>query len=307
MRSCLAAFALVFSPALYAAEIALDATPVGKDVYVVVGALGGQTYENHGLNNNLGFVVTSAGVVVINTGPGTHVAEALHDVIRRTTTKPVKWVVNVNSQNHYWHGNDYFRRQGATIYAQREAVRVMREMGPSQLASNRELLKEKAANTQLAYPDALVDEREVLRLGGTEVHLLHFGPAHTPGDLVVWLPQKRVAFAGDLVYTDRLLAVIAIGNTGSWVTALDRLFALDPAVIVPGHGRPTDVAGAGRATRDYLVHLREEVTKAIDAGETLQDTVDRVDQSRFRHLANFDLLARRNINQIYLELEREAF
>ena len=295
------------SVAVHAQDLALQPVQVAPNVYAVVGDLSGQTYENDGLNNNLGFVVSDAGVLVINTGPSARVARALHAAIRKITAQPVKWVVNVNSQNHYWHGNGYFKSQGATILASKEAERVMREMGAQQLAANKALLKEKADGTVLTYPTELTADKRELKLGKTSVQLLHFGPAHTPGDLVVWLPQQKILFAGDIVYTERLLAVLPIGNSANWVQAFDKLVALNPKTIVPGHGRPTTIEVARRDTRDYLSFLRAEAKRILDAGGSLQDAVEKVDQSRFRSLVNFDLLALRNMNQVFQEVERDAF
>ena len=295
------------SVAVQAQDLTLQPVQVAPNVYAVVGDLAGQTYENDGLNNNLGFVVSDTGVLVINTGPSERVARALHTAIRKITAQPVKWVVNVNSQNHYWHGNGYFKSQGATILASKEAERVMREMGAQQLAANKDLLKEKADGTMLTYPTELTADKRELKLGKTSVQLLHFGPAHTPGDLIVWLPQQRILFSGDIVYTERLLAVIPIGNTANWEQAFDKLVALNPKTIVPGHGRPTTIEVARRDTRDYLSFLRAEAKRILDAGGSLQDAVEKVDQSRFRSLVNFDLLALRNMNQVFQEVERDAF
>jgi glyoxylase-like metal-dependent hydrolase (beta-lactamase superfamily II) len=295
------------SVAVQAQDLTLQPVQVAPNAYAVVGDLAGQTYENDGLNNNLGFVVSDAGVLVINTGPSARVARALHAAIRKITAQPVKWVVNVNSQNHYWHGNGYFKSQGATILASKEAERVMREMGAQQLAANKDLLKEKADGTVLTYPTKLTADQREMKLGKTVVQLLHFGPAHTPGDLVVWLPQQKILFTGDIVYTERLLAVIPIGNTANWLQAFDKLVALSPKTIVPGHGRPTTIEVARRDTRDYLSFLRTEAKRILDAGGSLQDAVEKVDQSRFRSLVNFDLLALRNMNQVFQEVERDAF
>jgi len=295
------------SVAVQAQDLSLQPVQVAPNVYAVVGDLAGQTYENDGLNNNLGFVVSDAGVLVINTGPSARVARALHAAIRKITAQPVKWVVNVNSQNHYWLGNAYFKSQGATMLASNEAERVMREMGAQQLAANKDLLKEKADGTVLTYPTELTADKRELKLGKATVQLLHFGTAHTPGDLVVWLPQQRILFAGDIVYTERLLAVIPISNSANWVQAFDKLVALNPKTIVPGHGQPTTIEVARRDTRDYLSFVRAEAKRILDAGGSLQDAVEKVDQSHFRSLVNFELLALRNINQVFQEVERDAF
>ncbi len=290
-----------------AAELTLTPIRIAPDVYAVIGDLGGQTYKNEGLNNNLGFIVTGDGVLVINSGPSTRVAKALHAAIKKITSQPVKWAVNVNSQNHQWLGNGYFKSIGTVILAHKEADRLMRDAGETQIAANKTLLKEKAAGTTLTYPDELVDDKREMKLGNTVVQLLHFGQAHTPGDIVVRLPQQRVVFAGDIVYTERMLVVLPISHSGSWVQAFDKLAQLDPKTIIPGHGHPTNLERARKETRDYLFYLREAVGKSLDRGDTLQDAVDKIDQSGFKHLANFDQLARRNANQVYLEMEKEAF
>lgn len=307
MRARSALLSLLWIAPLSAAELDLKPVKVADGVYAVVGDLGGQTYENDGLNSNLGFLVSPQGVLVVNTGPSVRVAKALHAAIRTITPRPVKWVVNVNSQNHYWHGNGYFKTLGAVIYAQRGADQVMRESAAQQFEANRTLLKDKTAGTAPVFADRLVNSREDIDLGGVKIELKHFGPAHTPGDLAVWLPKPGVMFSGDIVYTERLLAVIPIGNTGNWLKAFEALAAHKPGVIVPGHGHPTDLARAERETRDYLAYLRTEAKKAIDAAESPDEFAKRVDQSRFATLANFSELATRNANRIYLEIEKESF
>jgi len=306
-RALLALLPFLVPPFASAADLTLYPVKVAEGVYAVIGDLGGQTYENDGLNANLGFVAGGNGVLVINTGPTTRVATALHRAIRDVTDKPVRWVVNTNSQNHYWLGNAYFQKQGAQIYANREAVRVMRELGPGQLEDNRNRLKERAADTSLAFPANEIDSSGRIVLGGQNAELRHYGPAHTPGDLVVWLPESGVLFSGDIGYVDRMLAVIPISSTAGWVEAFDAAMALSPRIIVPGHGRPTDAAKLKRETRDYLSLLREGARKAVEDGTDLNDFVSKLDQSRFKHLANFDELARRNANIAFVEMMKEAF
>ncbi|MBI3777841.1 MAG: MBL fold metallo-hydrolase [Gammaproteobacteria bacterium] len=290
-----------------AAELTLHPVKIAPDVYAIIGDLGAQTYENEGLNSNLGFVVTGDGVLVINTGPGTRIARALHAAIGKITSQPVKWVVNVNSQNHYWLGNGYFKSLGAAIVAHKEADRIMREVGNMQLTSNQRLLKEKADGTTLTYPSELLDDKREIKLGKTVVQLLHFGQAHTPGDIVVWLPQQKIAFTGDIVYTERMLVVLPISHSGNWIQSFDKLAKLYPKIIVPGHGHPADMMTARKDTRDYLAYLRAEIRKSLDKGEMQYDAEERIDQSGFSYLVNFELLARRNAGQIYLEMEKDAF
>lgn len=306
MRYWLLVLSLLAVPAA-AAELTLKPVRVADDVYAVIGNLGNQTYENDGLNANLGFVVGKNGVLVINSGPTRRVAEALHRAIRAATGQPVKWVINVNSQNHYWHGNDYFRKQGATVHAHAEAIRLMHEQGLGQLESNRTTLKEKAAGTQLAPADKELQHGQSIDLGGIAAEIHFYGNAHTPGDIAVWLPARQLLFGGDLMFTERMLAVLPIGSTRGWLEAFDKVAALPAQTVVPGHGRPGSLATARADTRDYLAFLRTEAKRVQDTGGSILEAVEKVDQSRFKRLANYSLLAGRNMSRVYLEIEQESF
>ena len=165
-KSILFALCLLWANHLFAAELILKPVQVYQNVYAVIGDLGGQTYENEGLNANLGFVVTTEGVLVINSGSSARVAKALHDAIRKVTSKPVMQVINVNSQSHYWLGNSYFQALNIPVIAHTEAKRLMLEMGETQLASLKNTLKDKAEGTKLAYPAELVKDKSEIKLAG---------------------------------------------------------------------------------------------------------------------------------------------
>jgi len=302
--------ALILAVVATAATAApLEVTPVriSDRVYAIFGDLGNGSYANEGLNANLGFVVGDESVLVINTGPSYRYAQAFHRAIQAITKKPVKYAVNLNAQRYYWHGNDYFRNQGAKIYAETGAIQFMRQEGAAQLAASQALLKEKADGTRLAVADQEIHDSGSIDLGNLKVEFRYYGNAHTPGDVIAWIPSLKTIFAGDIAFNQRMLAVLPTGNTGNWLKAFDSIAKLNPAILIPGHGRLTDPKRSRADTRAYLDYLRIEAKKIFDNGGSLQDAVDRVDQSRFRRLANFDLLAGRNMNIVFQEIERESF
>lgn len=288
-----------------AQPLVLQPTQVSPGVYVVVADLGPPSHANEGLNANLGFVVGRDGVGVVDSGPSVRVAEALHAAIRRVTALPIRWVVNTNSQPNRWLGNAYFRGLGIPLWAHPAAVEVMRQAGSQQLDAARRTLGERAAGTTLALPEPLSAGR--LDLAGERIEARHFGTAHTPGDVVVWMPARQVAFAGDIAYTDRLPAVLPVGSSKHWITAFDRLAALQPHVLIPGHGAVRPLATARHHTRDYLQHVRNALRAAAEASQPFDDALTHVDAGDYATLANFQLLWRPNAFQIYVELEREAF
>lgn len=285
--------------------VTLSAQPVEKNVYAIIGDTGMRTYKNEGMNANSGFVVTSEGVLVIDSGPTWQVAKEIHRVIKKVTRQPVKFVVNTGGQDHRWLGNEYFKHIGAEIIAARPALADMQERGNMQLQGLRQAIRKKAAGTRPVYPGRFFDKSETLRLGGLDIQLLYYHGGHTPGDSVVWLPQQNVLFAGDLVYVDRLLGVLPFSRTRDWLDSFAEMEKLEPKTIVPGHGQVCDLARARRDTKDYLALLRGHMKQALDQGEDLQTAIASLDQSAFRHLQHFELLSGANASRTYLEMESE--
>jgi glyoxylase-like metal-dependent hydrolase (beta-lactamase superfamily II) len=279
---------------------------VADHVYAHVGDIGARTVANEGLNANLGLVVTPAGAVLIDSGATFRSARDIHEAIRRVTPQPVRWVINTGGQDHRWLGNGYFKAQGVELIAHAAAVADMRSRGGDQRAALRALLGSAADDTVPTLPTRLLTTPDArLELGGTVFEFRHRGGGHTPGDLVVWLPQSQVAFAGDIVYVDRLLAVLPVSSTRAWLEAFAALESLAPRRIVPGHGQVTDLATARRQTRDYLQALRAHLRRAVEQVADISDAVKSFDLGPFRHLANAAELHPGNASRTYLEIERE--
>lgn len=288
-----------------AQALTLAPREVAPGVYAFIGDTGMRTYQNEGMNANSGFIVTSEGVVVIDSGPSWRVAKEIHRVIRTVTRQPVKIVVNTGGQDHRWLGNGYFKSIGAEIIAARPALADMQARGEMQLAGLRQTLRKKMAGTRPVYPDRFFDQSETLRLGGQEIQLLYFRGGHTPGDSVVWLPKLGILFSGDLVYVDRLLGVLPFSSASDWLASFDAMEKLKPRIIVPGHGQICDLDRARRDTGDYLRLLITHMKLAVDKLTSLQEAIDSLDQGAFSHLANFDLLKGGNANRVYLEMESQ--
>mgnify|MGYP000960661051 CR=1 FL=1 len=279
---------------------------VADNVYAHVGDLSARSVANEGLNANLGLVVTAAGAVLIDSGATFSSARDIHAAVRRVTSQPVRWVINTGGQDHRWLGNGYFEAQGAELIAHATAVPDMRSRGGDQLAALRLLLGDAAEGTVPTLPKRLVEGGDArLELGGTVFEFRHRGGGHTPGDMMVWLPQAQVAFAGDIVYVDRLLAVLPVSSTRAWLEAFAALETLAPRRIVPGHGQVTDLATARRQTHDYLQALRAHLRRAVEQGVDISDAVKSFDLGPFARLANAAELHPGNASRTYLEIERE--
>ena len=305
-RRAMVLAALCAGPWPAAQALELDFRLVVPGVYAHIGELGGRSYENEGLNANLGLVVTSAGALLIDSGASAQSARKIHDAVRAITTQPLRWVINTGGQDHRWLGNGYFQSQGVQVIAHASARADMMSRGGDQLEALRPVLKEKFEGTRPSLPDRSIDQPDArLDLGATRIELRHRGGGHTPGDMMVWLPQANVLFSGDIVYVQRLLSVLPISNTKAWLASFRLIEELGPSAIVPGHGRVTTLAEAQADTRDYLLALRGQMKKAVDEGMDPSAAVKSMDASRFMRLHNAAELHPGNASRTYLEIERE--
>jgi len=273
-------------------------------VWSAIGATAPPTYENSGHNNNLSFIITPDGVVVVNAGACYLLAKALHEEIRRITDQPVKYVILENGQGHAALGSNYWQEQGVPVIAHVDAAAEIEEGAYALLTSMKGYNRDKAEGTEVVLPDITFEEEYVIELGGMRIEALYLGPGHSPGDIQVWLPGQKLVISGDMAFHQRLLPIFSNTDTKAWLETYERFLALEPEVVVPGHGVPTDIDEVTKYTKDYLVFLRGEVQKLLDDGGTL-DQAYKIDQSAYSNLDTFDELAARNAGIVFEAMEFE--
>lgn len=274
-------------------------------VYSAIGATAPPTYENAGHNNNLSFIVTEAGVVVINAGASNRLAAALHDEIKAVTSEPVVLVINENGQGHAMLGNGYWRDLGVDVLAHEDAVTETTENGDFILQNMQRYNRDRAEGSRVEHANLTFQDTYDISLGGVEIKVLHLGPAHDPGDVQVWIPQWGIMIAGDIAFHERMPPIFEHTCTSCWIETWEqRLEPLAPTYVIPGHGHPTNLAQVRRYTRDYLVDIRAKIAAHIEDGGDLAGAYY-IDQSNWAHLDTFDELATKNAGRVYEEMEWE--
>lgn len=302
--ACVASLSLLAALPARAVEVRFE--KVVEGVYAFIGETGPRTESNEGLNANLGLVLTAEGAVLIDSGATFQGARQVHEAIRRVTPLPVRWVINTGGQDHRWLGNGYFLAQGAEVLAHAAGQADMASRGGEQLAALKQVMGPKADGTVPTFPSRWLQGPDAsLALGGVRFEFKHRGGAHTPGEMLVWLPQQRVLFSGDVVYVDRMLGVLPVSNTRTWLDTFAEIERLAPERIVPGHGRVSDLARARADTRDYLAALRAHMKRAVDEGLDIGTAIKGFDTQPYQRLANSAELLPGNASRVYLEMERE--
>ncbi|MBN2647888.1 MAG: MBL fold metallo-hydrolase [Thiotrichales bacterium] len=280
---------------------------VMEGVYTVVGSLIWHTPENYGLNNNLSWVEFADGVFVFNAGPNPAVAYSFHQIIKQHTDKPVKWVAVENSQGHAYLGASYWVDIGVkNFYSQSRANQDFNNGFEQIKASWSRRVGENLTHSARNVSDKFTefDDKLVIDVGGGEtIELLTFGPGHTPGSTLAYIPSRNLLFTGDVAYNHRSLAFFPYTHTGHWIDTFKAMKAAMPidVFVIPGHGAPTDMAKITEDTLGYLEYLHRAVKEKIAQGGKEPD-MGSIDQSAYKHRPVFEQTHQQNAVHIYKEL-----
>ncbi len=311
-RFLLALFCFAFLPTACAdttnVTVPMQAVQLGPHSYFVQGLAGAASSENQGFMSNAGFVVTKDGVVVFDALASPPLAKKLLGLIRQITRQPIRRVIVSHYHADHFYGLQVFKAEGAEIWAHRLAEGATRtEDAALRLAQRKEVLFPWVDdNTRLIEPDRFVEGDMDFELGGVQFALRHVGPAHSREDLAMLVKQDRVLYAGDLVFRGRV-PFVGDADSRAWIASLDKLLALDPGVLVPGHGEPSRTPRDDLAfTRDYLKYLREQMAQAARQLVPFEEAYEAVDWSRYRYLPAFEEANRANAYNQYLRLEQEG-
>lgn len=314
MRTLLALIFLLFSLQATAASyppvsVKVRAEQVAEHSYYIPGLSGAASLENEGFMSNAGFVVTKAGVVVFDTLGSPSLAWEMLQRIREVTSAPIKLVIVSHYHADHYYGIQVFKDEDAEIWAHESGRHVVgADDWRLRLEQRKELLGRwiNDSTQRFPAPDHWLSGDTDVELGGLHFRIRHVGPAHSPEDLVMFVEEDGVLFAGDLIFKGR---VPFIGDADSklWLKALDKLIALQPKVLVPGHGGASDdPMGDLTLTRDYLKYVREQMGRAVENLLPFEEAYATTDWSRYEYMPAFREANRRNAFNTYILMERES-
>ncbi len=253
--------------------VANEPTEIAEGIYVI-------SDGRVPLVPNIGIVVGSRGVLVVDTGMGPRNGETVRRHAEALADGRPLFLTLTHFHPEHGYGAQAFA-QGATIIYNREQHEEFRDKGALYVDMFRTFGPEVAAQlegVELVQPHVVYDGAADLDLGDKRVQLRTWGLAHTRGDQVVFLPEQRVLFTGDLV-ENRLFAIFpyfppddADVDGDRWIDVLAQMEALAPSVVVPGHGEVGD-ASLITSVREYLAQLRAETKRLAGEGKSADEVI----------------------------------
>ena len=288
-----------------AVSVPMKAIKVGQHSYYVQGLPGAASSENQGFMSNAGFVVTRDGVVVFDALATPPLAKKLVSLIKQITKQPVKLVIVSHYHADHYYGLEVFKALGAKIWAHQNVKGVIGTDAAQQRFKQRKeaLFPWVDDNTKLLEPDRYLTGNSHFDMGGLHFVLSYVGPAHSNEDLVMLVKQDGVLYAGDLVFLGRI-PFVGDADAATWSRALDKLLAMKPKVLVPGHGPASTKPAADLVfTRNYLNYLRSSMSKAANDLVPFEEAYAKTDWTRYRKVPAFNEANRANAYNQYLRLE----
>ena len=188
--------------------------------------------------------------------------------LKKTTSKPVRFVLDTHYHADHSYGNGVFAEQGATIVSSDDTATDSRTRNTPAWEKNSDTGEFDLKQYRLVHPQLTFHDKLVIEDGERRLELLRVGPAHTRGDVVAWLPKERILFTGDICTTRAQNNLSDPGmDPEGWVRVLGQLAQMNPAVVVPGHGVQGTV-DALLGQQAYLSTVIQQVKAGIAGGAT---------------------------------------
>ncbi|MEP6874022.1 MAG: quinoprotein relay system zinc metallohydrolase 2 [Burkholderiales bacterium] len=282
----------------------LAVTEVAPGVYVHAGAVEDWLPGNGGDVANLGFVVGSRCVAVIDTGGTPQLGLRWRAAIERTTRLPICFVIDTHAHPDHVLGNAAFAGPDTRFVASAKFNAAMSAREPYFLRALARDFGISVAHEAMVYPTVAVDGMREFDLGDRVLVAQTWPTAHTDNDLTVYDRRTRTLFASDLLFVQHIPVVD--GSLRGWLATLPQLARIEAALIVPGHG-PTLRGGpdAWKPQQEYLETLRRETRAALKSGKTLSQAVDSVGVPATSPWQLAERFHRRNVTAAFAELEWE--
>ncbi len=237
----------------------------------------GLFFQYHHEESNNAWLVTNDGVLVIDSRQHPRRGEELLAAIRKTTDKPVRWLVNTHAHGDHYFGNPVFKREGATIIAHRDTAGMMQHHFPLEMKRRQGYFKQRQFDPEavkLVLPDVTFDSMLTLNLGGRTVELLYLGAGQNPGDTFVRFPQERVLFAGGPFSKNSWPNPSFTPSMSGWVGILHKIAAMEVDVYLGGHGdigARADVLQEAKMLGDFDRGMRDAVAKGMSREEIIKN------------------------------------
>jgi len=278
---------------------------INDRVYALLGPVGVPSPQNEGYMVNSVLVIGDSGAVLVDTGFTHAIGRHLRQAVARITDKPVTHVINTHHHGDHHLGNSAFPEAEVISSEKARELVINTEAESIDLVENLTGMSFPDTHAVPAQRTVAAETRAEVQLAGVNMVLWVPPGSHTPGDMMVLLPDDRVLIAGDILINERM-PNFRDAHVKSWIGTLKEIGEADVDVIVPGHGAlmtPEDAAAMHRR----MAALYAGVEQGYNEGLQPFEIRERLDLSEWQGLLHFEDMMGGNLSRTYLEVEAENF
>ena len=274
---------------------------VSENIWCFFGKTEVPSKENGGFMANSCYIKAKDSYILIDTGANYNFAKQAYEAMQKIEDLKVSTIIITHEHDDHWMGNSFYKdRFNSTIYAPKSINENYNENSKPRIF---EILdKNEMENTKVIKADLVVSDEKVINISDKTIKIIPTKlTAHTKDDLIVYLPDEKVIFTGDIIMNQRVTSN-RDGSVIGTLKAIDLINSYDWNTLIAGHGTITDKKATDFTTK-YFTLLKTRVLEAIEAGITADEISKVVTMDDFKDIAMFDELNSRNVFDAFRELE----
>lgn len=292
--------------ASFALATPLSMENLGNGIYVHHGEHEDMSEGYHADICNVSFIVGSKGIAVVDTGGSLKTGQALREAIRQVSDLPILYVINTHVHPDHIFGNAAFTQDKAIFVGHEKLPDAMERRRENYLRINQQWLGDAFAGSEIIKPSLLVKGKNKLDLGDRTLLLTAYPTAHTNTDLTVFDHKSSTLWTGDLLFVERTPSID--GDIKGWLAVINLLKNSEAEFAIPGHSSALKDSNWKKQLNDqerYLWTLLNDIRASIKKGEVMEKAMGTAAESERSYWQLFDIVNRRNVNNIYPSLEWE--
>ncbi len=284
----------------------MEIKKVAENIYMTRGNDSLPSLENRGFISNCYAVLTKEGWFIIDSLSTPELSSEFLNGIKKIKNLPVKYLVITHYHQDHWFGAKTYKKEGAKVIGH-QVLKDIYENGTAEmmLETANKMTKGLYKNVKLIPPDITITGEKVIKIGSKEFKIFPLTPAHTNSDIVVYLPDEKVMFVGDLVFYKRIpFAGDRNSDTKNWINVLKKIRKMDIKIILAGHNNPLNKESVD-FTINYLSFLREKISEMKDEDLSYDEIKQKLSDTPFKKYPMYNIFHFKNIYKIYNDLDLE--
>ncbi len=278
---------------------------IHKNIYMARGTRALPSPKNRGFMSNSYGILTSQGWFIVDALSTPALSKEFIGELNKIIKAPIKYVVITHYHQDHWYGAQSYKDHGTKIIAHKNITKYVESDYSIDMLNLQKKMFKIYDNVKLTPPSMPITKKTIIRMGDKEFHVEPFTPAHTNTDLIVYTPDDKMMYVGDLVSTDTIPnASDKFSNSSGWIKVLEKMKTYQVNKLLSGHNMPMDVSGVDFNIK-YLTYIRKQVKELKAQNKTYDEIKSKLRDNPFQNKSDRRGMHNANIYKLFNDLDNE--